>query len=407
MIGRIRIIGLGKAFKTYISRWSRLVDWLVPFVPPRCQLHWVLRDINLNIMPGEAVALVGMNGAGKSTLLKLIAGTLQPTEGQITTQGSLAALLELGIGFHPEFTGRQNVFMSGQLLGLDPQEILRLMPQIESFAEIGDYIDQPVRVYSSGMQVRLAFSLATARRPDILIIDEALSVGDAHFQHKSFERIKAYRALGTTLLIVSHDKDAIQTICDRVVILDNGRQLQDGSPDSMFDLYNALIAEADAHNVHQITTGQGAVITSSGSGEAKVVAIRMVDAATGMALKLVVSGVRIRLEIDVEIYAPIPCLVLGFSIRNRLGQIMYGTNTFHTDQMLFDLQEGDARKYQIDMSLNLGPGNYAISTALVSTDTHLDKNYEWLDHAFVFEVVHGQGPYYEGQVYLAPTIEIA
>ena len=347
-----------------------------------------------------------MNGAGKSTLLKMISGTLQPTTGSITVNGHLAALLELGIGFHPDFTGRQNVFMAGQLLGLAPSEIEMLMPDIEAFAEIGDYIDQPVRVYSSGMQVRLAFSVATARRPDILVIDEALSVGDAHFQHKSFQRIKEYRALGTTLLIVSHDKDAIQAICDRVVLLDNGRQVQDGPPESMFDLYNALIARADSRTIKQLASVTGVVKTSSGSGEAKVVSISMHDLATGLPLQVVVAGSLIRLEIDVEVLASIPCLVLGFSIRNRLGQIMYGTNTFHTDQMLFGLKAGDAKKFQINMPLNLGAGMYAISTALVSTDTHLDKNYEWRDHAMEFEVIHGQGPYFEGQVHLAPTIEV-
>lgn len=405
-MGRIHIAGLGKAFKTYNSRWGRLIEWLLPFVPSRYQRHWVLRDINLDIQAGEAVALVGMNGAGKSTLLKLIAGTLHPTEGRISTQGSFAALLELGIGFHPDFTGRQNVFMSGQLLGLTPAEIQALMPQIESFAEIGAYIDQPVRVYSSGMQVRLAFSLATARRPDILIIDEALSVGDAHFQHKSFERIKKYRALGTTLLIVSHDKDAIQTICDRVVLLDGGRQVQDGSPEHMFDLYNALIAEADAQTVQQATAKDGGVIISSGTGEARVAAIRIVNRLTGLPVQVVNTGALVCLEIIADIIAPIPCLVLGFSIRNRLGQIMYGTNTFHTGQMLYELTPGEQRAFQIEMHLNLGPGAYSISTALVSSDTHLDRNYEWRDHALSFEMVHGQEPYFEGQVYLSPIIEI-
>lgn len=405
-MGSIAISGLGKAFKSYSNRWQRLFDWFWPFGSGRYTQHWVLRDINLDIRPGEAVALVGMNGAGKSTLLKLISGTLQPTIGSIAINGHLAALLELGIGFHPDFTGRQNVFMAGQLLGLEPTEIEALMPDIEAFAEIGEYIDQPVRVYSSGMQVRLAFSLATARRPDILIIDEALSVGDAHFQHKSFQRIKEYRALGTTLLIVSHDKDAIQAICDRVVLLDSGRLVQDGPPESMFDVYNALIARADAQTIEQVVSDAGGVDTTSGTGEAMVASIRMRDVASGLPLQVVVSGALIRLEIDVEVFASIPCLVLGFSIRNRLGQIMYGTNTFHTDQMLFGLQAGDTKKFQIDIPLNLGAGMYAISTALVNTDTHLDKNYEWRDHALEFEVVHGQGPYFEGQVHLAPTIEI-
>jgi ABC-type polysaccharide/polyol phosphate transport system ATPase subunit len=160
-----------------------LAEWVLPAAKAPI-LHWVLRDISFRVEPGEAVGIIGINGAGKSTLLKIITGTTQLTTGRVELTGSVAAMLELGMGFHPDFTGRQNVFMAGQLLGMGAEEISRLMSGIESFAEIGEYIDQPVRVYSSGMQMRLAFSVATARRPDILIVDEALSVGDAYFQHK-------------------------------------------------------------------------------------------------------------------------------------------------------------------------------------------------------------------------------
>src|SRR5579862_3817599 len=222
-MGTIRVSQLGKAYKYYPTRWSRLAEWLVPFGPPRHELKWVLRDINFHVSPGESVGIIGINGAGKSTLLKLIAGTAIATKGSVAMTGRVAALLELGMGFHPDFTGRQNAFMAGQLLGLGTQELLALMPEIEAFAEIGDYVDQPVRVYSSGMQMRLAFSVATAKRPDILIVDEALSVGDAYFQHKSFDRIREFKQQGTTLLMVSHDKTAIQSICDRAILLDAGR----------------------------------------------------------------------------------------------------------------------------------------------------------------------------------------
>lgn len=402
----ISIKGLGKAFKHYRSRWQRLFDWLLPFGAEHYEQHWVLHDINIEIHSGEAVALVGMNGAGKSTLLKLIAGTLKPTVGSIKTKGHLAALLELGIGFHPDFTGRQNVFMAGQLLGLAPTEIHALMPDIEAFAEIGDYIDQPVRVYSSGMQVRLAFSIATARRPDILVIDEALSVGDAHFQHKSFERIQQYRAQGTTLLIVSHDKNAIQSICDRVVILNHGTLVEQGSPDAMFDLYNALIASADAQTVNTSLTEDGRLQVISGTGEVGITGIQLIDLAQTALVQLIQVGTPVRLAIEVAIHSDIPCLILGFSIRNRLGQVVYGTNTFHTKQQLLDLKAGMHKKFDIDFLMNLGPGTYSVSTALVSSDTHLEQNYEWRDFATSFEVVNGSLPYFEGQVSLSPCIEI-
>ena len=231
-MGTVRVEGLGKAYKQYPTRWARLAEWVLPFASTRPALHWVLRDISFRVAPGEAVGIIGINGAGKSTLLKIITGTTQPTTGHVELTGSVAAMLELGMGFHADFTGRQNVFMAGQLLGLGVEEISQLMPEIEAFAEIGEYIDQPVRVYSSGMQMRLAFSVATARRPDILIVDEALSVGDAYFQHKSFDRIRQFRRAGTTLLIVSHDKQAIQSICDRAILLDGGRLAKEGSAGS-------------------------------------------------------------------------------------------------------------------------------------------------------------------------------
>src|SRR5476651_2696357 len=196
-MGAITVKQLGKAYKQYPTRWSRLAEWLLPMRGPRHQLKWILSDINFHVAAGEAVGLIGVNGAGKSTLLKLITGTTQASSGSVSVGGRVAALLELGMGFHPDFSGRQNVFMAGQLIGLTVAELEALMPEIEAFAEIGDYIDQPVRVYSSGMQVRLAFAVATAVRPGILIIDEALAVGDVFFQQKCFERIRQYCQAGT------------------------------------------------------------------------------------------------------------------------------------------------------------------------------------------------------------------
>ena len=209
-MGKLVVSHIGKAYKRYSGKWARVLEWLSG--KPHHDKTWVLRDIHFTVNPGEAVGIVGVNGAGKSTLLKIITGTTQPTSGSVHTEGRVAALLELGMGFHPDFTGRQNVFMAGQLLGLGSDEIAACMPAIEAFAEIGDYIDRPVRTYSSGMQMRLAFSVATAVRPAVLIVDEALSVGDAYFQHKSFNKIREFREQGTTLLIVSHDEALLQSL---------------------------------------------------------------------------------------------------------------------------------------------------------------------------------------------------
>ena len=196
------LFNLGKAYKRYPSRWARLAEWLRPGAPVRHELLWVLRGLDLRVPQGQALGIIGRNGAGKSTLLKMVTGTSTPTEGSVQMRGRVAALLELGMGFHPDFTGRQNAVIAAQLLGLSEGEIAAALPGIEAFAEIGHYIDEPVRTYSSGMQVRLAFSVATALRPDVLIVDEALAVGDVYFQHKCYGRIREFRAAGTTLLFV-------------------------------------------------------------------------------------------------------------------------------------------------------------------------------------------------------------
>jgi lipopolysaccharide transport system ATP-binding protein len=403
-MGAIVVTGLGKAYKQYPTRWSRLAEWVLPG-RPRHQLKWVLREVGFSVKPGEAVGLIGINGAGKSTLLKLITGTTQPTTGTVYMEGRVAALLELGMGFHPDFTGRQNVYMAGQLLGMTVEEITSLMPEIEAFAEIGDYMDQPVRVYSSGMQMRVAFSVATARRPDILIVDEALSVGDAYFQHKSFDRIRRYRQQGTTLLLVSHDKQAIQSVCDRALLLDGGRLTKEGAPEEIMDYYNALIAERENATVRLQATDTGKVQTVSGTGEATVSDIALLDE-QGERVEVVDVGAPVTLQVTVKTRAAIPRMVLGYMIKDRLGQPMYGTNTHLKDLPLDDVAAGEEVVYRFAFPMNLGPGSYSVATAIVSTETHLVNNYEWRDLALVFTVVNMRRPYFEGSAWLDPAIDI-
>lgn len=404
-MGTISVSNLGKAYKQYPTRWSRLLEWLTPGHRPRHSLKWVLKDINFHVEPGEAVGIIGINGAGKSTLLKMITGTTQPTTGEVQMQGRVAALLELGMGFHSDFTGRQNAFMAGQLLGYSVDEIASLMPEIEAFAEIGDYLDQPVRVYSSGMQVRLAFSVATAIRPDILIVDEALSVGDAYFQHKSFERIREFRKQGTTLLIVSHDKGAIQSICDRAILLNAGRLAMAGEPEAVMDYYNALLADHQNQAVKQESTVDGKVKTISGTGEAVVDDIALLDA-EGQRIEIVDVGQSVTLQIRVRTHAPIERLVLGYGIKDRLGQVIYGTNTDLKKQVLNDVPADSRICFDIAFPANLGPGTYSVQTALVSTDTHLVNNYEWRDLALLFNVVNINKPHFAGVAWLDPNIAI-
>jgi lipopolysaccharide transport system ATP-binding protein len=404
-MGTITVSNLGKAYKQYPTRWSRLAEWVIPGSKPRHHLKWVMQDVSFNVNPGEAVGIIGINGAGKSTLLKMITGTTQPTTGSVHMTGRVAAMLELGMGFHPDFTGRQNAYMAGQLLGYSVEDISRLMPEIEAFAEIGDYIDQPVRVYSSGMQMRLAFSVATAHRPDVLIVDEALSVGDAYFQHKSFDRIREFRKQGSTLMLVSHDKAAIQSICDRAILLNAGKLAMEGEPEAVMDYYNALLADHQNQTVKQEVREDGKVQTISGTGEAEVVDIQLTDI-NGFFLDMVDVGQSVCLRVEVKINAPIERLVLGYGIKDRLGQVIYGTNTDLKNQPLLNVPKGARCVFNILFNANLGPGTYSVQTALVSTDTHLTNNYEWRDLALVFNVVNTKKPHFEGCAWIDPIIEI-
>jgi lipopolysaccharide transport system ATP-binding protein len=405
-MGSIAVTNLGKAYKRYASQWDRFAEWILPDASPRHELKWILQDINFVINPGEAVGIIGMNGAGKSTLLKMITGTTQPTTGSVHVGGRLAALLELGMGFHPDFTGRQNVLMAGQLLGLPVEEITTLMPEIEAFAEIGEYIDQPVRVYSSGMQVRLAFAVATAKRPDILIVDEALSVGDAYFQHKSFDRIKQFGEMGSTLLFVSHSPSAIKAICDRAILLNQGLLAMEGEPESVLDFYNAMLADHQNQSVRQEKTPGGRVRTVSGTGEAVISCIKILDA-SGNAVEFVRVGQSLKIEIEVIIHADLPALVLGFGVRDHLGQMVFGTNTFHTNQQLKNIKALERIKFTILFNANLGPGSYSIVCALTQSDTHLERNFQWIDHAAIINVINADKPLFIGSSWNPMVFEIS
>lgn len=404
-MGSIHVTQLGKAYKVYPTRWSRLAEWLIPFSRPRHQLHWVLKDISFLVNPGEALGIIGINGAGKSTLLKMITGTTQPSTGQIHIQGRVAALLELGMGFHPDFSGRQNVFMAGQLLGLSLAELHELMPEIEAFAEIGNYMDTPVRTYSSGMQMRLAFSVATARRPDVLIVDEALSVGDAYFQHKSFARIREFRQAGTTLLIVSHDRQSIQSLCDRAILLAQGRLEKEGAPEEVMDFYSAMIAEKEQQTVRQELLDNGKVRTISGTGEAGFADIVLVNA-KGERVDVVEVGSSAILEVTVDVKAPISRLVLGFMIKDRMGQAIYGINTHRLHRELENLSAGERIVYRFAFPVNLGKGSYSVALSLSRFDSHLDTNYEWRDYALLFHVINVKKPDFVGCASLDATVSI-
>lgn len=403
-MGSISVLNLGKAFKQYPSRWARLCEWIDPKARSRHHLHWVLQNISFRVSPGEAVGIIGINGSGKSTLLKMITGTTQPSTGTVEISGRIAALLELGMGFHPDFTGRQNVFMAGQLLGRRIDEIAAELPRIEEFAEIGDYIDQPVRVYSSGMQMRLAFSAATAIRPDVLIVDEALSVGDAYFQHKSFDRIRDFRKKGTTLLIVSHDKQAIQSICDRAILLAAGRLAIQGPPEAVMDYYNASLATHQNQTVQQQPLKDGKMQTVSGTGEAIIERVLLLNE-NNEQIDVVGVGQPVRLQIGVRAMTDLAELTIGYMIKDRLGQVIFGTNTHYLQYQITNIKKGAAIAIHFDFQANLGEGHYSVAVALHESTTHIGKNYEWRDLALIFNVVNFVQPHFVGSAWLPPRFE--
>jgi lipopolysaccharide transport system ATP-binding protein len=400
----LQVSNLGKAYRQYDSELNRVASWFGFPTKPASE-HWVLRGISFAVTSGEAVGIVGQNGAGKSTLLKLITGTQKPTQGDIAINGRVAAILELGMGFNPEFTGRQNAYHAAGLMGFQHSDIEGIMPEIEAFAEIGEYFDQPVNTYSSGMQMRVAFAVVTAFRPEILIVDEALSVGDTYFQHKSFNRIREFQKQGTTLLIVSHDPGAIQSLCDRAILLEGGVVIKDGNPEEVMDYYNAMIADKENSKIELKALEGGKVQTVSGTGKAQVAFIGLFNTEDEL-IEFVNVGELVTLKVKVQVNQNLPTLVLGYMIKDRLGQTMYGTNTWHTKQILNHLQTGNVVEYFLKFPMNLGPGSYSISTALVSTDTHLIDNYEWRDLAYVFTVANLDRIYFIGSTWIQPEIKV-
>ena len=393
-----------KTYLDYESNFKRFASWFSKNKEEK-NVKTVLKDVSFDVGAGEVVGLIGQNGAGKSTLLKIISRTLKPSSGRVTSGAKISSILELGMGFHGDLTGRQNAYQSCSLMGYSKEQIDEIIAYIEDFAEIGEYFDYPVRIYSSGMQMRLAFSVVTANRPDILIIDEALSVGDVYFQHKSFDKIKEFKSLGTTLIIVSHDSGAIKSICDRVILLEKGQILKDGEPEAVLDYYNALISKKQDVQISQITLQNGKTATVSGNKKACIKNVEILDAA-GKKIQNLEVGKKIKLKVTVQANENLPSLVLGYQIKNRFSQVVYGTNTYHLKQALKNLKKGEEYDFSFEFDANLGVGSFSVTIALHDSDNHLQNNYEWRDNAIIFNVVNFNKPDFVGLAYLEPSLEI-
>lgn len=402
----LQVNGVGKVYRSYRRERHRLLSWFGLPVTPATE-SWVLQDVSFSVGAGEAVGIIGQNGAGKSTLLKIITGTLAPSTGQVHSRGRTAAILELGMGFHPELTGRQNAYHAASLMGYSRQQIDDVIDQIHQFSEVGDYFDQPVRTYSSGMQMRVAFAVATAHRPEILIVDEALSVGDAYFQHKCFSLIRQFQAQGTSLLFVSHDSASIQSLCNRAILLHRGRLIREGSPQTIIDLYNASLADPELATTRQDSSTEGNGWVRSGSGEALLRSAEVLDAA-GQPLDTCQTGQPVVLRLGIDIHAELDGLVCGFVIRDRMGNWVFGINSSDYGHQLGELHPGTGLTLDFAFDLNLGEGSYSISVALTrSSRTHVEKNYDWVDLARVFKVVNSNKRHFAGLVWLDAQVSVA
>ena len=389
-------LGSGHRITTQLNELSR---------QGRREVH-ALRNVSFEVRKGEVVGVIGYNGSGKSTLLQILAGTLTPSSGGVEVQGRVAALLELGSGINPEFTGRENIFIYGSILGFPPEALQKRMFAIEEFAEIGEFIDQPVKTYSTGMVARLAFAVLTQLDPDILIVDEALSVGDAYFQHKSINLIRRFQKEGKTMLVVSHDVGTIKTMCTRAIILERGLVVREGDAATVCDYYNALVAKKEKdHEISQIEREKGRVVTRSGDQQASIADVHLINHAGENARVFTVGELamlRCALEFRAEVNEP----TVGISIRDRLGNNVFGSNTFYHQRSLGTFAAGNFCEVTFALHLNLAPGRYSVTVAIHSGRDHLNDNYDWQDNVVVFEVLPGSEPTFTGSAALPLQIEI-
>lgn len=424
----IRVEGLSKAYLIYQKPSDRLLQAIMPrlkrLAAPVLRAlgissgqrayfseFWALRTLSFEVAKGETVGIIGRNGSGKSTLLQLVCGTLTPTHGEVTVRGRVAALLELGSGFNPEFTGRENVFLNAGVLGLTQRETEDRLQAILDFADIGDFIDQPVKTYSSGMAMRLAFAVIAHVDADVLIIDEALAVGDAYFQQKCFRWLREFQEHGT-VLFCGHDPVAIINLCSRAIWLDRGTVRMQGPAKAISEAYLAFIASATmglAEKTVRVAPELGGAQvetatavapdavpgmvklseegTNFGSGLARFTAIAFTDTA-GRPLGLVMGGSEVVLTLRIEAYAEILGAIVGFVIKDRLGQSVMGENTYEPGVMpICDVPAGWIAHARFRFAMpDLAPGKYSISPAIASGTAMDNVQHHWANDALMFDL---------------------
>lgn len=379
----IQVSKVSKLYKLYDKPMDRLKESLGLIKEKRYKEHYALKELSFDVRQGECVGIIGTNGSGKSTILKIITGVLNPTTGSVQVNGRISALLELGAGFNMEYTGRENVYLNGTMMGFTREEIDERIQSILDFADIGDFIHQPVKTYSSGMFVRLAFAVAINIDPEILIVDEALSVGDVFFQVKCYHKFEEFKKLGKTILFVSHDLGSISKYCDRVILLNKGQKMAEGKPKRIVDLYKQILVNKDGQIVEQGTQTELAQVKSRdekeiwkaklqlnphlldyGDKSAEIVDFALIDD-TGSINANIIKGKKFKIRMKVHFNRSIQDPVFAFTIKDNLGTEITGTNTMFEKISCGPVKEDEERIITFTQKMNLQGKTYLLSLGCV------------------------------------------
>lgn len=412
---------VSKSYPIYARPGDRLKELLTFNRLKRHRDFWAVRDVDFTVHRGETFCIIGENGSGKSTTLQMIAGILQPTHGEVNVRGRVAALLELGSGFNPEFTGRDNVYLNASILGLSTAEIDRRYQSIIDFAEIGDFLHQPVKTYSSGMTVRLAFAVAIHVDPEILLVDEALAVGDIYFRQRCMRKVHELRAQGVTIVFVSHAIGDVKAIGDRCLWLDQGRVRAQGATDDVVSQYLAAMAEKDSSYLElkppttlervershapEVVTHIPNVDRRHGDGRAEVIGIAILDE-FGRSQQLLEPNSRIVVRISARAKESIAQPNVGFMLRNHLGVDFAGTNTMRENIEMAPLAAGEVVTVDFHLDLpELYPSAFSFSPAIAEGNLLHYKMCDWIDNAITLQMGHGEGQVY-GYLHLPCRVEV-
>lgn len=392
----ISLKSVSKCYRRYAHPIDRLKELLLPG-KSRADEFWALKDISIEVPKGQTLGIIGQNGSGKSTLLQIIAGTLTPTTGDVLVNGRVSALLELGSGFNPEFTGRQNVFFNGRILGLSLEEIEAKFDDIAAFADIGDFIDQPVKTYSSGMFVRLGFAVVAHTEPQILIVDEALAVGDAKFQARGMKRIRQLKEQGVTIIFVSHDTSSVKMLCQRAVLMNSGTLVNTGHPKDVVNQYIALLSSGRTEKETEIADRISSDIDFINNKEKKIHRhgnklaiiknVKVTDLENREINEKLESGSIFHIVVELQSKANISDLVVGFSVRTLMGVVVYGTNTRLMQIKLPKLNNDQQIRVKFQIPCYLNKGVYTITVGLHSEE---GMSYDWMDEILVLDVVNSK-----------------